>query len=155
MRWTHIYRNGSSHMLKVWLLEEVRQSWLQPLMKWYWEEMAYEDIEDSSGWNGYIILILSIGMSYYQGGCNTNHRQVSSAQTNWTQVLIWEKHISITLSLVYLGPFSWLGWISLEISFPESPRSLKTEFGVKSYGVFREVTYAVLGSYGSAARQVR
>ena len=23
--------------------------WLQPLMKWYWEEMAYEDIEDSSG----------------------------------------------------------------------------------------------------------
>ena len=32
-----------------------------------WEEMAYEDIEDSSGWNGYILLILSIGMSYYQG----------------------------------------------------------------------------------------
>ena len=27
-----------------------------------WEEMAYEDIEDSSGWNGYILLILSIGM---------------------------------------------------------------------------------------------
>ena len=55
-------------MLKVYLLEEMRQRWLQPLMKWYWEEMAYEDIEDSSGWNGYILLILSIGMSYYQGG---------------------------------------------------------------------------------------
>jgi hypothetical protein len=55
-------------MLKVWLLEEVRQSWLQPLMKWIWEEMAYEDIEDSSDWNGYILLILSIGMSYYKGG---------------------------------------------------------------------------------------
>jgi hypothetical protein len=36
-------------------------------MKWYWEEMAYEDIEDSSGWNSYILLNLSIGMSYYQG----------------------------------------------------------------------------------------
>ena len=34
------------------------------------EEMAYEDIEDSSGWNGYILLILSIGMSYYKGGYN-------------------------------------------------------------------------------------
>ena len=39
-----------------------------------WEEMAYEDIEDSSGWNGYILLILSIGIAYYQEGCNTNHR---------------------------------------------------------------------------------
>ena len=36
-------------------------------MKWYWEEMAYEDIEYSSDLNGYILLILSIGMSYYQG----------------------------------------------------------------------------------------
>ena len=32
-----------------------------------WEEMAYEDIEDSSGWNSYILLILSIGMLYYKG----------------------------------------------------------------------------------------
>jgi hypothetical protein len=56
-------------------------------MKRYWEEMVYEDIEDSSGWNSYILLILSIGMSYYQGGCNTNLRQVLSAQTNRTQVL--------------------------------------------------------------------
>jgi hypothetical protein len=33
------------------------------------------------------LLILSIGMSYYQGGCNMNHRQVSSAQTNQTREL--------------------------------------------------------------------
>jgi hypothetical protein len=108
-----------------------------------WEEMAYEDIENSSGWNGYILLILSIGMLYYQGGCNTNYRQVSSAQINRTQVLTWEKHIIITPAFVNLGACSWLGWIALETSFPKSPRSLKTEFGVKSYGVFREVTYAV------------
>ena len=55
--------------------QKKRESWLRPLMKLYWEEMAYEDIEDSSGWNGYILLILSIGMPYYQGGCNMNHRQ--------------------------------------------------------------------------------
>jgi hypothetical protein len=30
--------------------------------------MAYEDIKDSSGWNSYILFILSIVMSYYQGG---------------------------------------------------------------------------------------
>ena len=30
--------------------------------------MTYEDIEDSSGWNGYILLILSTGMPYYKGG---------------------------------------------------------------------------------------
>jgi len=54
-----------------------------------WEEIVYEDIEDSSGWNGYILWILSIGMPYYQGGSNMNHRQVSSAQTNRTQVLTW------------------------------------------------------------------
>ena len=112
--------------------------------------MAYEDIEDSSSWNGYIILILSIGMPYYQGRCNTNHRQVSSAQTNQTQVLTWEKHISTTLALVDLGACSWLGWIALETSFLESPRSLKKEFRVKSYGVFCEVTYVVSRSYDSA-----
>jgi hypothetical protein len=39
-------------------------------MKWYWEEMTYEDIEDSSDWNGYILLILSIGMPYYKEGYN-------------------------------------------------------------------------------------
>jgi hypothetical protein len=44
-----------------------------------------------------------------------------------------------------------LGWIALETSFMKSPRSLKTEFGVKSYGIFREVTCAVSWSYGSAA----
>ena len=49
--------------------------------------MAYEDIEDSSDQISYILLFLSIGMPYYQGGCNTNDRQVSSAQTNRTQVL--------------------------------------------------------------------
>ena len=96
--------------------------------------MAYEDIEDSSGWNGYILLILSIGMPYYQRGCNTNHRQVSIAQTNRTQVLTWERHISTTPALVDFGACSWLDWIAIETSFPESPRSLKTEFGVKSYG---------------------
>ena len=36
-----------------------------------WEEIVYEDIEDSSDWNGYILLILIIGMPYYQGECNT------------------------------------------------------------------------------------
>ena len=137
-------------MLKVCLLEEMTQSWLQPLMKWYWEEMAYEDIEDSSGWNSYILLILSINMPYYQGGYNTNHRQVWSAQTNQTQVLTLEKHISKTPTLVDLGACSWLGWTTLETSFPESPRSLKIEFRVKRYGVFREVTCAVFQSYGSA-----
>jgi hypothetical protein len=30
--------------------------------------MAYEDIEYSSDQIGYILFILSIGMSYYQGG---------------------------------------------------------------------------------------
>ena len=133
------------------LLKERRQSWLQPLMKWYWEEMAYKDIEDSSGWNGYILLILSIGMPYYQGGCNTNHRQISSAQTNRTQVLIWEKTLSTTPALVDLGACSLLGWIALETSFPDSPRSPKMEFRVKSYDVFREVTSVVFQSCGSAA----
>ena len=120
-------------------------------MKWYWEEMAYEDIEDSSGWNGYILLILSIGMPYYQRGCNMNYRQVSIAQTNKTQVLTWERHISTTPALVDFGACSWLDWIAIETSFPESPRSLKTEFEVKSYGVFNEVTCAVSGSCDSAA----
>ena len=36
-----------------------------------------------------------------------------------------------------------MGWIALKTSFLESPRSLKMEFRVKSYGVFREVTCAV------------
>ena len=58
-----------------------------------------------------------------------------------------------TLALVDLWDFSWLGWIALETSFPESPRSLKTEFGVKRYDVFREVTCAVSESYGSAAHK--
>jgi len=77
-----MYGNGSNHMLKASLLKEMRQRWLQTIMKWYWEEMTYENIEDSSGWNSYILFILSIGMLYYQGGCNKNHRQISSAQTN-------------------------------------------------------------------------
>jgi hypothetical protein len=151
MWWTHTYGNSSSHMLNVCLLKEKRQSWLQPLMKWYWEEMVYEDIEDSSGWNAYVLLILSIGMSYYQGGCNTNHIQVSSAQTNRTKVLTWEKHISTIPELVDLGACSWLSWIALGTSFLESLRSLKIEFRVESYGIFREVTCAVFQSYGSAA----
>jgi hypothetical protein len=119
-------------------------------MKQYWEEMAYEDIEDLSDWNGYILLILSIGMSYYQGGCNTNHRQVSSAQTNRTQMLTWEKTLSTAPALVDLGACSLLGWIALETSFLESPRSLKSEFGVKSYDVFREVACAISWSCVSA-----
>jgi hypothetical protein len=139
-----------SHMLKVCLLKEKRQSWLQPLIKWYWEEMAYEDTKDLSGWNAYIPLILSIGMPYYQGGYNMNHRQVSSAQTNRTQVLTWEKHISTIPVLVELGACSWLGWIALETSFLKSQRSLKIEFGVENYGIFREVTCAVFQSYWSA-----
>jgi hypothetical protein len=49
--------------------------------------MVYKDIEDSSDWNGYILFILSIGIPYYQGGYNTNRKQVLSAQTNQTQVL--------------------------------------------------------------------
>jgi hypothetical protein len=142
--------NGSSHMLKVCLLKERRQSWLQPLMKRYWEEMLYEDTKDSSGWNSYILLILYIGMSYYQWGCNTNLRQVSSAQTNRTQVLIWEETLSTAPALFDLRACSLQGWISLETSFPESPRSLKMEFGIKSYGIFREMTYAISGSCGSA-----
>ena len=98
-------------------------------------------------------MILSIGMSYYQGGCNTNHRQVSSAQTNQTQVLTWEKHISTTLAFIDFRACSWLGWIALETSFPESLRSLKTEFGVKRYDVFREVTCAVSESCGSTTHK--
>ena len=58
-----------------------------------------------------------------------------------------------TLVLVDLWDFSWLGWIALETSFPETPRSLKAEFGVKRYDVFREVTCAVSESYGSAAHK--
>jgi hypothetical protein len=80
-----------------------------------------------------------------------NHRQVSSAQTNRTQVLTREKHISITLTLVDLEDCSWLGWIALETSFPKSSKSLKTEFRVKSYGVFREMTCAFFEGCGSAA----
>ena len=53
------------------------------------------------------------------------------------------KHISTTLALVDLGACSLLGWITLKTSFLESPRSLKTEFGVESYGVFCEVTVDV------------
>ena len=59
----------------------------------------------------------------------------------------------ITLALIDLWDFSWLGWIALETSFPESSRSLKTEFGVKRYDVFREVTCAVSESCGSAAHK--
>ena len=52
-------------------------------MKRYWEEISYEYTQDSSGGlNGFILLILSIDMLYYQRGCNMNHKQVSSAQTN-------------------------------------------------------------------------
>ena len=57
------------------------------------------------------------------------------------------------LALVDIWDFSWLDWIALETSFPKSPRSLKTEFGVKRYDVFREVTCAVSKSYGSAAHK--
>ena len=59
----------------------------------------------------------------------------------------------ITLELVDLWDCHWLVWIALEISFPESPRSLKSEFRVKSYGIFGEVTCAVCVSCGSAAHQ--
>jgi hypothetical protein len=147
MRWTHIYGNSSSQMLKLCLLKEMRQSWLQPLMKWIWEEMTYEDIEDPSGWNGYIEYMYAV----LSKGMYTNHKQVSSAQTNQTQVLTWEKTLITAPALFDLRVCSWLGWIALETSFRESPRSLKTEFGVKSYDIFCEVTYAVFQSCGSAA----
>ena len=58
-----------------------------------------------------------------------------------------------TLTLVDLWDFSWLGWIALETSFPKSLRSLKMEFGVKRYDIFREVTCAVSESYDSAAHK--
>jgi hypothetical protein len=60
----------------------MRQRWSQPLVKWYCEEMTYEDIEDIGGQIIYIFLILNIGMPYYQGGCSTNYIQALSAQTN-------------------------------------------------------------------------
>jgi hypothetical protein len=125
MRWTHMSGNGSSHVLKVCLLEKMRQRWLQPLMKSYWEEKAYEDIEDSSGWNGFILLILTIGMSYYQGWCNTNCRKVSSAQTNRIPSANMRETHRTTLALVDLWTCFWLGWIALETGFLESLGSLK------------------------------
>ena len=82
-----------------------------------WEKMAYEDIEDSSGWNGYILLILSIGMPYYQGGCNTNHRQVSSAQTNQTHVLTWEKNLSQHLNFLILRLVVGWAWYPSKQAF--------------------------------------
>jgi hypothetical protein len=36
-------------MLKLYLLKEDETKLIASLMKWYWEEVAYEDIEDSSG----------------------------------------------------------------------------------------------------------
>ena len=119
-------------------------------MKWYWEEIAMKTLKTQVVKMVIFSWFLSIGMPYYQGRCNTNHRQVSSAQTNQTQVLIWDKPIITTLALVDLGVCSLLGWIALETSFSESPRPLKMEFGVKSYGIFCEVTYAVSKSCGSA-----
>jgi hypothetical protein len=61
------------------------------------------------------------------------------------------KTLSTAPALFDLRACSLLGWIAFEIIFSESPRSLKTEFGVKSYGVFCEVICAVLGSCSSAA----
>ena len=119
--WSH---GLNSHVLK-WFKSHAQGMFAQreetkliaTLYEAIWKEMAYEDFEDSSGWNGYVLLMLSIGIPYYQRGCNTNHRQVSNAQTNWIQVLTWEKHISTTLALVDLRACSWLGWIALETSF--------------------------------------
>jgi hypothetical protein len=54
-------------------------------------------------------------------------------------------------NLFHLGACTLLGWIALETGFSKSLRSLKMEFGVKSYGVFREVTCDVFQSCGSAA----
>jgi len=141
-------------MLKGSLLKEMRQRWFQPLMKWYREEMTYKYIEDLSSWNDYILLILNKGVLYYKKGWNMKHRQVSSAQTNWTQVLTWEKHNRTTFALVDLGAFFLVGVISLEIRFSGSPRSLKSEFRVKCYGVFHEMTHDVFQSYISAAHFV-
>jgi len=39
---------------------------------------------------------------------------------------------------------SWLGWIVVETSFLEGLRSVKLEFKVKSYCIFREVTYTTI-----------
>ena len=72
-----------------------------------------------------------------------NDRQVSSAQTNQTQVLTLEKTLSTAPTQVDLGACSLQGWIDLKISFLKSPRSLQTEFGVKRYGFFHKMTYVV------------
>ena len=146
---TYIWKWFKSHAQCMFAQREETKL-IATLYEAIWEEMAYEDIEDSSSWNVYIQLILSIGMPYYQGGCNTNHRQVSSAQTNQTQVLIWEKHNDTTLALGF-GACSLMGWKALETSFLESPKLPKTEFGVKSYGFFHMVICAVLKTHRGSA----
>ena len=50
------------------------------------------------------------------------------------------------------GAYFWLGWKALKTSFLESPRSPKTEFGVKNYGFFRMVIYAIQKIHGGSAR---
>ena len=56
-------------------------------------------------------------MLFYQGGYNTNHRQVSSAQTNRTPSANMRETLGTTLSHVDIWACSWLGWIALETSF--------------------------------------
>jgi hypothetical protein len=91
----------------------MRETWLQALMKIYWEEMAYEGIKDSSGWNRHILLMLSsIGMSYYQAVATWIVRQVTSAQTNRSPTANMRETTAQHLHLLILG-CSWLGWISL------------------------------------------
>jgi hypothetical protein len=48
-----------------------------------------------------------------------------------------ETHV-ITLAHFELGDCSLLGWIALQVSFSECPRSSKSEFKAKSYGRFNE-----------------
>ena len=68
-------------------------------------------------------------MPYYQGRCNTNYWQVSSAQTNQTQVLTWEKHNDNTFTCWFWGLF----FVGLEIPRNKlSEKSKITENEVRS-----------------------
>ena len=114
--WSHevnsyIWKWFKSHAQGMFAQREETKSIATPYeVKWYWEEMVYKEIEDSSGWNVYILVILSKVCRTIKGDAIwTIYRQVSSAQTNQTQVLTWEKHIGTTPELFDLGACSWLG----------------------------------------------
>jgi hypothetical protein len=79
-------------------------------MKSYWEEKAYEDIEDSSGWNDFILLILTIGMSTIKGDATRIVEKSQVLKLTESRVLTWEKHIEQHLCLLIFGlVFGWVG----------------------------------------------